>query len=306
MIYTAHTANALAEPSFSKPAEELPCLRIKTGQSNCVATFYPSLYQLTIVRDGVEEKIDLGYSGGRLLERLLRTPGDVVDRDELMRHAWSDRVVGQGSLNQQIYTLRQILGDEKDRLIIQTLPRRGYLINPTSIEEIHVAPSSSSTSVETTDEQTTSTESTLQRTLAITSDHLTSSAFPLVTDLSPAASRPALNKAVVIAASMGALAMFLAMTLVTHLSDSSASSFTVSVAGNDEQIESLTPLSQQLEMRFKTQVNSPVHWVLADQGEDVSLTCIHHAGGAQQMNFTRDQLSHISSAQLAPCLSSAQ
>lgn len=105
-------------------------LAIRTGRANCAARFYPALYQLMLVRDGIEEKVDLGFSGSRLLERLVRNPGEVVTREELMSHAWSDRVVGQGSLNQQIYTLRQVLGDEKNREIIQTLPRRGYLLNP--------------------------------------------------------------------------------------------------------------------------------------------------------------------------------
>jgi DNA-binding winged helix-turn-helix (wHTH) protein len=58
----------------------------------------------------------------------------VVTREELLGYAWADRVVSQGSLNQQIYVLRQILGDEKGRQIIQTLPRRGYLFNPDYIE----------------------------------------------------------------------------------------------------------------------------------------------------------------------------
>lgn len=106
------------------------CLTIKTGRIDCLARFYPALYQLTLVKAGSEEKIDLGFSGSRLLERLLRSPGEVVAREELMNHAWSDRVVGQGSLNQQVYTLRQVLADEKTREIIQTLPRRGYLFNP--------------------------------------------------------------------------------------------------------------------------------------------------------------------------------
>ena len=116
----------LADDNQSSP----PCLTIKTGRADCYAHFYPSLYQLTLETNGVEEKIDLGFSGSRLLERLAQIPGDVVAREELMSHAWSGRIVGQGSLNQQIYTLRQVLGDERERAIIQTLPRRGYLLNP--------------------------------------------------------------------------------------------------------------------------------------------------------------------------------
>ncbi|VXC44949.1 Transcriptional regulatory protein, C terminal [Pseudomonas sp. 8Z] len=122
--------NTSIETLTAEPGSPITCLIIKTGRSDCYAHFYPALYQLTLVKGGIEEKVDLGYSGSRLLERLLQEPGEVVAREELMNHAWADRVVGQGSLNQQIYTLRQVLGDEKSREIIQTLPRRGYMLNP--------------------------------------------------------------------------------------------------------------------------------------------------------------------------------
>src|SRR5690606_37272300 len=79
--------------------------------------------------DGNPKKVDLGFSGSRVLERLLLAPGEVVSREELMNYAWEKRVVGQGSLSQQIYTLRQLLYDGRNQ-IIQTLPRRGYLFNP--------------------------------------------------------------------------------------------------------------------------------------------------------------------------------
>lgn len=107
--------NSSSETPLAEPGSTVACLIIRTGRSDCYAHFYPALYQLTLIKSGIEEKIDLGYSGSRLLERLLQEPGEVVSRDELMNHAWADRVVGQGSLNQQIYTLRQILSDEKSR-----------------------------------------------------------------------------------------------------------------------------------------------------------------------------------------------
>ncbi|WP_394559389.1 transcriptional regulator [Aquipseudomonas alcaligenes] len=117
-------------PQSSTPPEGAPTLVIRTGWADCHAHFHPAHYQLVLHRNGHEEKVDLGFSGSRLLERLLRFPGEVVPREELLAYAWSDRVVGQGSLNQQVYTLRQLLGDEKRREIIQTLPRRGYMFNP--------------------------------------------------------------------------------------------------------------------------------------------------------------------------------
>jgi DNA-binding winged helix-turn-helix (wHTH) protein len=103
---------------------------LRTGRADSLARFERTLYQLVLTDEqGEEETLDLGFSGSRLLERLLRTPGEVVSREELMSYAWEDRVVGQGSLNQQIYTLRHALLDSGSQ-IIQTLPRRGYLFNP--------------------------------------------------------------------------------------------------------------------------------------------------------------------------------
>ncbi|RZA19443.1 MAG: hypothetical protein EOP02_18990, partial [Proteobacteria bacterium] len=108
--------------------------RIKTSRPGSHAHFDAELYQLTLCDGEQKRRVPLGFSGSRLLERLLQQPGQVVSRDELLSHAWAERVVGQGSLNQQIYTLRQLLGDEKERWIIQTLPRRGYLLNPQALD----------------------------------------------------------------------------------------------------------------------------------------------------------------------------
>ena len=108
---------------------------LRTGRSACRALFTPQQYQLRLhAEQGEAERIELGFAGSRVLERLLQSPGEVVTRDELLGYAWADRVVSQGSLNQQIYVLRQLLGDEKGRNIIQTLPRRGYLFNPEFVE----------------------------------------------------------------------------------------------------------------------------------------------------------------------------
>src|SRR5690606_15980385 len=96
-----------------EPGAPVDCYILQTGNPDRQAYFYPAMYQLCIREGGAEEKVDLRYSGSRLLERLLQTPGELVYRDELLAHAWTGRVVSQGSLNQQIYTLRQVLGDEK-------------------------------------------------------------------------------------------------------------------------------------------------------------------------------------------------
>ena len=113
--------------------------KIKTGHANGYASFNSQLYSLVLHLDNGHRQVPLGYSGSRVLARLLSQPGEVVSREDLIQHGWSDRVVGPGSLNQQIYTLRQLLGDEKQRQIIQTLPRRGYLLNPSALSHIEDA-----------------------------------------------------------------------------------------------------------------------------------------------------------------------
>lgn len=120
----------MTDTTLSGAGSGVSCFILKTGRPDWHACFYPGLYQLSLYKGGSEEKIDLGYSGSRLLERLLLNPGELVYREELLSHAWSGRVVGQGSLNQQVHTLRQILADDKSHEIIQTLPRRGYMFNP--------------------------------------------------------------------------------------------------------------------------------------------------------------------------------
>lgn len=117
--------------SLPSPAPDaFICPLLKTGRNGCSARFDHALYQLELSHaDGSLKKVDLGFSGSRVLERLLLAPGEVVSREELMGYAWENRVVGQGSLSQQIYTLRQLLYDGRNQ-IIQTLPRRGYLFNP--------------------------------------------------------------------------------------------------------------------------------------------------------------------------------
>lgn len=128
-------------PSLTPTATDaFVCPLLKTGRAGCTARFDRALYQLVLIDGENEETLDLGFSGSRVLERLLQAPGQVVSREELMAYAWEGRVVSQGSLNQQIYTLRQSLFDAGSQ-IIQTLPRRGYLFNPQYLNADQTAPS---------------------------------------------------------------------------------------------------------------------------------------------------------------------
>lgn len=113
---------------------------LRTGVNDVTAAFTPALYHLRLhQRDGTYTQHELGFAGTRLLECLISSRGNALSRDELTSYAWPDRVVGQGSLNQQIYTLRQLLSDDKTRAIIQTLPRRGYLFDPAALINVELA-----------------------------------------------------------------------------------------------------------------------------------------------------------------------
>jgi TolB-like protein/DNA-binding winged helix-turn-helix (wHTH) protein len=57
--------------------------------------------------------------------------GQVVTREELMRHVWPGVVVGDGSLTQAIADIRRVLGDQEHQLV-RNVARRGYLLAPTT------------------------------------------------------------------------------------------------------------------------------------------------------------------------------
>jgi cholera toxin transcriptional activator len=56
-------------------------------------------------------------------------PGVTKSRDEIIDYTWNDRVVASGSLNQTVFSLRNILNDSRDHEILMTVPRRGYCFN---------------------------------------------------------------------------------------------------------------------------------------------------------------------------------
>src|SRR5689334_14433909 len=58
---------------------------------------------------------------------LVRSKGEVLNKDELLKTIWPDRVVEEGNLTQNIYLLRKTLGKAADgKDFIETVPRRGY------------------------------------------------------------------------------------------------------------------------------------------------------------------------------------
>lgn len=276
--------NSSSETPLAEPGSTIACLIIRTGRSDCYAHFYPALYQLTLVKSGIEEKIDLGYSGSRLLERLLQEPGEVVSRDELMNHAWADRVVGQGSLNQQIYTLRQILGDEKSREIIQTLPRRGYLLNPNYL----VYPPSI--------------------------DDIGAVSEPADTPAPPSAflRRHSRQRAswLILLSVFGIAGIILFTTLYQisqpkdlHSSEMNLGSLHVHYIDQDSQrLQQLILQTHGLTSQLALLASKPATLVLRLHGGFYELLCLQPSGDARSLMLHESQLSQVADAQLRRCL----
>src|SRR5215510_669377 len=79
----------------------------------------------TLVRRG--RPIALSSKGLQLLLTLLRAPGQVLSKADLMRAAWSDAAVEESNLSVQIAALRKQLGPSPDGGdLIATIPRVGY------------------------------------------------------------------------------------------------------------------------------------------------------------------------------------
>lgn len=103
---------------------------LRLGEGLEFAEFEPSLWRLTVYHVlGVSRQVSLGYAEVFLLDYFAQHPGEMISRQQLLDHAWGDRVVSQGSLNQAISNLRSLLGDDQRREIILTVPRRGYQFN---------------------------------------------------------------------------------------------------------------------------------------------------------------------------------
>lgn len=276
--------NSSSETPLAEPGSTVACLIIRTGRSDCYAHFYPALYQLTLIKSGVEEKIDLGYSGSRLLERLLQEPGEVVSRDELMNHAWADRVVGQGSLNQQIYTLRQILSDEKSREIIQTLPRRGYLLNPNYLVEPPSADDIGATS-ETLD--TPAVQPAFLR------RHSRQRASWLVL----------LSVFGIAGISLFATLYHISQPKDLHNSEMNLGPLHVHYIDQDShRLQQLILQTHGLTSRLAVLASKPATVVLRLHGGFYELLCLQPSGAARSLMLHESQLSQVADAQLSRCL----
>ncbi|PMV17526.1 MULTISPECIES: winged helix-turn-helix domain-containing protein [unclassified Pseudomonas] len=121
--------------SSASPPMEPGHFTLRLHEASRYAQFSPNQH-LLMVSDGRDiTRQELSYSSSRLLELLISRADLIVDREEMFGYGWPGRVVGQNSLNQAISNIRDLLGDDEHRSIIQTVPRRGYRFNSAYLSE---------------------------------------------------------------------------------------------------------------------------------------------------------------------------
>jgi TolB-like protein/Tfp pilus assembly protein PilF len=70
----------------------------------------------------LDESISLPRKALEVLAELLKRPGAVASKEELMAAVWPAVIVEEGNLNQMVFLLRRAIGED----YIDTVPRRGY------------------------------------------------------------------------------------------------------------------------------------------------------------------------------------
>ncbi|REJ78142.1 MAG: hypothetical protein DWQ47_17510 [Acidobacteria bacterium] len=75
------------------------------------------------------ELVDVPMKSVELLSVLIKRPGEVISKESLMNAVWGDAFVEESVLTQNIYRLRKIFRESGiETELIQTVPRRGYMI----------------------------------------------------------------------------------------------------------------------------------------------------------------------------------
>ncbi|MGO9260032.1 MAG: winged helix-turn-helix domain-containing protein [Bryobacteraceae bacterium] len=78
------------------------------------------------------QPVQLTSKAFETLSALVEAGGHILAKEELLKRIWPDTFVEEGTLFQNIATLRRVLGDGPDqRSFIETVPRRGYRFSGT-------------------------------------------------------------------------------------------------------------------------------------------------------------------------------
>ena len=102
--------------------------------------------QRVLTRGG--EVVCLRPKAADILLILLRSAGELVEKDTLMKEVWPDSFVEEGNLSQHIFTLRRALGDQRSEAqYIETVVRRGYRFIA-AVKLVEIGPAAGATGAE--------------------------------------------------------------------------------------------------------------------------------------------------------------
>ena len=83
------------------------------------------------LKDAQDQDVFLRPQSALVLSVLARNLGQVVAKNDLIAEVWQHISVTDDSLTQCVADIRRAIGD-KDRKIVKTLPKRGYMLEPTT------------------------------------------------------------------------------------------------------------------------------------------------------------------------------
>jgi DNA-binding winged helix-turn-helix (wHTH) protein len=100
-------------------------MRIKTKHFYEFGAYRLDLANRLLLRD--DEVVPLPPKSYDNHLALVEERGQVLQKDQLMQRIWPDSFVEEANLSNHVFTLRKVLGEDKDRAkYIETIPRRGY------------------------------------------------------------------------------------------------------------------------------------------------------------------------------------
>lgn len=133
-------------------------MAVESSQGYDFGPFHLDAARRLLLREGIP--VSLTAKAFDTLLVLIENRDRVLDKDELLKSVWPDTFVGEATLSQNIFKIRQALGQDTDgHPYIVTIPKRGYRFvgkvsrledQPTNVEEERSAKATSSAGDEDT------------------------------------------------------------------------------------------------------------------------------------------------------------
>jgi cholera toxin transcriptional activator len=274
----------------------LPPYQIRTHKANTVFSFDPTTHRLTTNINTATESVELGFAQSRILELLICRADAIVTRNEIFEFAWHDRVVGQNSLNQAIASLRQLLGDEEKRQMIQTIPRHGYRLSSAFISAAAELPGSESV------------EPDIEPDIA-----------PIVAPIAVAQEKPAahfwLSNARWLRMGLCALVVLLTLSLLWRidwgllvqsgmvtLSRQVGEQQQLFVAADQQALSALQNEVSSVSQRLGDVITTPTAVIFTKMHSYYSFVCVNDGGASEFILVHRSKLHELTDMQLQACL----